>query len=102
MEGMAQVLRPLNPGEWPTTELKGHWSWQPSSPWPHHIECLTLAATGVLMCAELYVIFHTELLTLLQHDLGSMPTRGQQDQVVGIANQPYVNTCHMAAHASFR
>ena len=78
---------------------KMHWSWQPSSPWPHHIECLTLAAAGVLMGTELYIVLSTELLTLLQHNLGSMPTWGQQDQVVGVPYHTHVYTCHMAANA---
>ena len=69
------------------------------SPWPHLIECLTFAASGVFMGAELFIGFHSELLALLQHELGSMPTWGQHDQVADVPDHTHMYTCPMAADA---
>ena len=99
MEGVAEVLRPLHPGEWPATQLERYWSSQPSSPWPHDIDCLAFALTWVLVRAELNIVLCAELLALLQHHLGSMSAWHQQDEVIGVADYAHEHTPHVAANA---
>jgi hypothetical protein len=51
------------------------------------------------MGAELFIGFHSELLALLQHELGSMPTWGQHDQFADVPDHTHMYTCPMAADA---